>query len=207
MPRTMSKLKLIAAMMAVVLAGYAVGAGIDRLRVPGVKLDRTASLDAIISGQGAPSTGPANAATTIVVFTDYQCGVCRIDHAGLARIVAARRDVRVVFKEWAVLGPVSRTAARATLAANYQGRYLAMRDAMMSRNPADVRGAAVAAGLDWPRLQRDLIAHRGAIETELTRTGWQAYGMGLPGTPAYLIGNRLVIGRLPEAKLRRMIGA
>jgi protein-disulfide isomerase len=205
---TARKLKLIAALLGVVLAGYVVGTAIDRVRLPGVDLDETPVLAELRAGSGAPATGNADARVTVVVFTDYQCGVCRIDHDGIARIAAGRPDLRFVFKEWAILGPASRRAARVALAAGYQGRYLEARDALMRVSVSDQNAMASAlygAGVDLPRLSSDLVGHGGEIDRELARTSRQAFSLGLAGTPAYLIGRRLVIGRLTESKLERLI--
>jgi protein-disulfide isomerase len=204
-----SKLRLIGLILAVVLAGYAVGLAIDWLRVPGIALDETPALQELRKGEGAPSSGPRDAAVTVVVITDYQCAVCRLDQPGLAELVGTEPEARFVFKEWAILGPPSREAARVALASAYQGHYQAVRDALMRTlpplTPERVRQAAISAGADGERLDRDLARHRAAIDAELARTSRQAFGLGLPGTPAYLVGNRLVIGRLTESKLRQLI--
>jgi len=188
---------LILGLLAVVLAGFAVGSVNDALRLPGTDIALSPPVQEALADRASPSAGPANAPVTVLIFTDYRCAVCRRDHDDVARVIAAHPNVRFVFKEWAVLGSASREAARIALAARYQGRYLQTRDQLM-------RSIAVEA--DWPRLSRDLERHRGAIDAELARTGRQAFALGLPGTPAYLIGRRLVIGGLSERQLRRLIG-
>jgi protein-disulfide isomerase len=205
---TARKLKLIAGLLGVVLAGYVVGTAIDRARLPGVDLDQTSNLVDLRTGSDAPATGNANARVTVVVFTDYQCAVCRIDHDGIAGTAAASAGVRFVFKEWAILGSASRRAARVALAAGYQGRYLQARDALMRVKVSDQEFMASglgSAGVDLARLERDLARFGGAIDRELARTSSQAFSLGLAGTPAYLIGRRLVIGRLTKSKLERLI--
>ena len=179
-----------------------------RVRLPGVDLAPSVVVTELSGDRIAPQPARGNAAVTIVVFTDYQCAVCRIDHPGFARLAAGRPDVNLVYKEWAILGPASRRAARVALAADYQGRYQAARDTLMRVNVADqsaVARALVVAGLDLDRLARDLATHSGAIDRELARTSRQAFALGLSGTPAYLIGRRLVLGRLDESKLERLI--
>ena len=84
-----AKLRLIGVLMAVVLAGYAVGALLDQLRLPGVELDETPSLRALRADDAAPQSGSEGALVTVVVFTDYQCPFCRIDHRGLAAVAAS----------------------------------------------------------------------------------------------------------------------
>ena len=205
----LAKLRLVALIMAVVLAGYGVGTVLDRLRLPGIQLDDTPSLRELRVGAEAPSEGEAQAPVTVVVFTDYQCGVCRIDHRGLQEVIASEPRARFVFKEWAILGSASREAARVALASAYQGRYPAVRDALM-RAPVPlsserIRQAAIAAGADWEQLEHDLARHSALIDGELGRASREAFGLGLGGTPAYLVGNRLILGRLPERQLRRLI--
>ncbi|HEV2567598.1 thioredoxin domain-containing protein [Sphingomonas sp.] len=202
------RLKLIGALLAVVLAGYAVGSLLDRARLPGVDLDASSVVEQLHADHTAPATGSPQAAVQVVVFTDYRCGVCRIDHAGVKQVAIARPDVRFVFKEWAALGPTSRLAAETALASAYQGRYQAARDALM-RAPlfdgASVQRALATAGLDLIWLEADLRRHRREIDRELALASRQAFSLGLPGTPAYLVGRRLVVGRLERGKLERLI--
>jgi protein-disulfide isomerase len=203
-----ARLKLIALMFAVVLGGFAVGATIDAFRLPGVELDRTDSVTALLGDRSAPYIGPPRAARTVVIFTDYQCGICRLDHAGIETVVRSEPRTRFVFKEWSILGPQSRAAAEVALAARYQGRYLDVRDALMRAGqltPASIRSAVVRSGANWPRLQADLTFHRTAVDRELARTSRQAFALGLRGTPSYMIDTRLVVGSLRENKLRRLI--
>ena len=204
-----SRLRLIASILGVVLAGYAVGTIIDAFRVPGMVLDETPALRDLRDARDAPRLGPDDAGKTVIVFTDYQCSNCRIDEPGLAQTARETPAVRFIFKEWAIISPASGDAARVALASSYQGRYPAVRDALMRArmplSPDRIREAVEAAGADWQRLERDLARHGRAIDAELARTSRQAFGLGLPGTPAYLVGNRLVVGRLSARQLRRLI--
>ena len=202
------KMKLIGALLGVVLAGTLVGSAIDWARLPGVDLDASPVLAELRADRASPAAGPRDASVTIMVFTDYQCGVCRIDHRGLREMATERPDLRFVYKEWAILGLASRRAARVALAAAYQGRYAAARDVLMRVNVADADAMAqglAGAGVELNRLARDLEKYGADIDRELARTSRQAFALGLAGTPAYLVGRRLVIGRLGESKLRRLI--
>lgn len=194
-------------MLAVVLAGFAVGRVIEAVRLPGIDIAVTSALRELWTDRSAPSVGRADAPVTVVIFTDYRCGVCRRDHDGIADVIASEPRARFIFKEWAILSPASKDAARLALAAAYQGRYLAMHDRLMrsALDPASLAAAARSAGVDLRRLERDLRQYRAPIDAELARTGRQAFALGLPGTPAYLIGRRLVIGGLSEGQLRRLI--
>jgi protein-disulfide isomerase len=191
-----ARLKLIGLMLAVVLLGYAVGGAIDALRLPGRDVPLTSTVRELQADRLAPSAGASSALVTVVIFTDYRCAVCRRDHPGISAVIASEPRARFVFKEWAALGPASKEAARVALAARYQGRYLIARDALMQGRTPDI---------DRTRLGQDQARNRVAIDAELTRAARQAFALGLPGTPAYLIGQRLVIGSLSERQMRRLI--
>ncbi len=174
-----------------------------------VLVEGTPVAETILHDSGSPSFGGANADVTIVEFSDYQCSPCKAGEADFERVVAADKRVRVIYKDWATLGPLSKEAAEIALAANRQGRYLPVHQAFLrsrSRVSSDaLRALAIAAGVDWPRLIHDLARDHGAIEAQLSRHAFQAWSVGLPGPPGYLVGPFLVKGRLSEQDLRALI--
>lgn len=190
------KLRLVAAILGIVLLGFAVGSALDAIRLPGVDIAQTDAVAQLQTDTSAPSVGPEGAPVTVIIFTDYRCAVCRRDHDGISEVIASEPQTRFVMKEWAVLGPQSKQMARLALAAHHQGQYLTVRDALM-------RGDTLA--LEKAALHRSEQQYRAAIDAELARTSRQAFALGLPGTPAYLIGERLVVGSLSKRQLRRLI--
>src|SRR3546814_16874822 len=110
---------------------------------------------------------------TLVVFTIYQCPVCRQMHPRLTALAQEDRRVRIVCKDWAILGEPSVEAARRALAAKYQGKDKAFDDALMQiqgkLSSEKIRVAAERAGVDWQRLENDMKAHRKEIDTEIGR--------------------------------------
>jgi protein-disulfide isomerase len=192
-------------LVALVLAGQA---GLRALGLPGAELERSPALEALWADTGSPSLGPDDAPVQVLVFTDYQCAACRADHDHVDA-EARSGTARFVFKEWAILGPASTLAARAALAARYQGRFAQMRDALM-RGPGPpeqsrIVTAARRAGIDPTRLHSDLVSRAADIDRELARVSRQAFSLGLRGTPAFLIGRRLVVGSISARQLRRLI--
>lgn len=192
-------------LVVLVLVGQA---GLRAVSLPGADLERSPTLEALWGDAGSPTLGPTAAPVQVIIFTDYQCAVCKADHDQV-EAVARAGTARFVFKEWAILGPASTLAAHAALAARYQGRYAQMRDALM-RGPgppdsATILVAARRAGVDRTRLQSDADTHAQNIDQELARSSRQAFSLGLRGTPAYLIGRRLVIGSISARQLRRLI--
>lgn len=139
-----------------------------------------------------PAVGPADAKVTVIQFFDYRCPGCKAVAADFLKVVEANPDVRFVFKEWPILDrPSDQTssyAARAALAAQAQGRYLAVHQALMAEdalNPAAVDRILAANGVDMARARADMsnpetIRHIGDVH--LT-----ASSLHLVGTPSFLI--------------------
>jgi protein-disulfide isomerase len=151
------------------------------------------SREAILSDPATPVAGNPRGDLTIVVFFDYNCPYCKKSEPDLERLVKADGKIRLVFKDWPILTEASVTGAQLALAARYQGKYDAARNAMMSipglKIPADqMRAAVAAAGVDMDRLDADLNTHGEEITALLRRNLAQAESIGLQGTPGYLVG-------------------
>lgn len=161
----------------------------------------------VLADRTAPTIGPDSADLTVAIFTDYRCGACRANYPVLMRAVRADGRVQLRVLDWPVFGEPSRHMARVALAAAWQGRYAAVHDRLMTDtlplDPATVADTVRRAGADWPRLERDLANYAGAIDARLADTARAALALGVPGTPAYLIGRYLVVGALDEAGFHR----
>lgn len=192
---------------AVVAVGWGAAQLFQRAAPIGVDASGNRTAQKLLLDQDSPRHDVADADLTVVVFTDYQCPACR--RAAPELDAAVRRDgrVRVIFKDWPIFGPVSEQAARVAIASARQGIYPALHLRLMAerlRLDDDVLKASVeAAGGDWAQLARDLAVHRTAIDRSLVRNGADAFGLGLEGTPAYLIGTTLVVGGLDEGDFIR----
>lgn len=170
-----------------------------------VEVGPTPVFRAVLSDPDAPAAGAARPDLTIVIFTDYQCPICKATDPALERLLARDRGVRVVFKDWPILGPMSQQAARLAVGAARQGKYAAFHQALMAnRSPLTIgriEEIAVAVGLDWPRLLRDTQADSAAIDQRLRRNGSEAWALGLQGTPGYLVGPLRIEGGLDDIHL------
>ena len=138
---------------------------------------------------------------TLVEYYDYNCGFCRASLPTIDRLVAADRNLRVVFKELPVLSDESRTAARAALAAASQGKFKAFHDALYAAGPvsdATIAQAAKASGVDAARVPADADATiRQNMET--------AAKLGITGTPSWVVGDQVLSGALPIERLQDTI--
>ena len=190
-----------------VAAGLGTTAWLQLGPPPGQRLTRTPVVDQVLSDRGSPASGARATAAdvTVVVFTDYQCAICKRTDPALGRRLAEDPKVRVIWKDWPIRGPASDFAARVALAADRQGRYRPVHDALMAARgqltPARTLDIARQAGADPVRLAADLQAQARAIDAQLGRHRLQAFSLGLQGTPAYVVGPYLIQGALDDRAL------
>ena len=152
-----------------------------------------ASREAILNDPQAPTAGNPKGDLTIVVFFDYNCPYCKKSEPELERLVKSDGKIRLVYKDWPILTDASIKGAQWALAAKYQGKYDAVRSALMaipgSKVSAEQMHQVVAnAGVDMDRLDADLNTHADEITALLRRNLAQADSLGLQGTPAYIVG-------------------
>jgi protein-disulfide isomerase len=156
-----------------------------------------------------PATGNVNGDVTIVEYFDYQCPYCRKVEPELRQVVQDDGKVRLVLKDWPVLGPVSVIAARMVLASKYQDKYLQAHEALIGVNSKltepRIRELLSAASVDIDRVSRDLAANGKAIDAILARNNDQATAFGFRGTPSFIIGKFRVPGVLTMAQFDQAI--
>ena len=155
----------------------------------------------------SPVSGNPKGDVTLVEFFDYQCGYCKRALKPVKELLATDRQLRIVWKEFPILGPASRFAARAAMAARKQGLYLEFHLAVMGSKgrltEAGVMGIARSIGLDADRLRTDM--EDPAIDRYLDETARLARALGIGGTPAFVIGDALVPGAVDGARLKQLI--
>ena len=156
-----------------------------------------------------PVAGNAGGDVTIVEYFDYQCPYCRKIEPDLRQVVQDDGKVRLVFKDWPILGPVSVVAARLALASKYQEKFVQAHDALIGVNARltepRIRELLAGAGIDVDRLDRDLAANANAIDAILARNGDQAVAFGFRGTPSFIVGKFRVPGILTVAQFGQVI--
>ena len=168
--------------------------------------------DAVLASPATPFAGHDGADVTVVEYLDFNCPYCRKTAVTLGQLLAGDAKVRILFKDFPIFGGVSVYAARAALAAQWQGRYLAAHDILID-SPArlasetQVRNRLALAGVDLARLDRDLAAHKGEIDAILARNNDEARALGYTGTPGLVVGAFVVPGALSLENLRVLITA
>ena len=156
-----------------------------------------------------PVAGNADGDITIVEYFDYQCPYCRKLEPELRQVVHDDGKVRLVQKDWPILGPASVTAARMALASRYQDKFLEAHDTLMALNSkltdGRIRETLANAGLDVDRLDRDLSSHATEIDAILARNKDQAHAFEFRGTPSFIVGKYRVPGVLTMAQFGMVI--
>ena len=204
--------------MTPILSRRAFGALLSGLlypQAPGIAFSQQAKTPAL-SGKAlrrlehdpnAPVLGNPDGDVTIVEFFDYSCGFCKRTMPELDALLARDGNIRLVMREWPILGDGSDFAARAALASRKQGKYAQIHKVLMGGRgrltPETVLRLARRAGLDINRLQADMQAPEVGehIETSMKL----AEKLGFYGTPTFVVGGHVVFGFTDSENLSEMV--
>lgn len=177
-----------------------------RLQANGAARQIAAQRDRIETPFTGAVLGNPQGALTLVQFTDYACGYCRQSVADIAALTAAHPDLRVVIRELPILSRESEQAARIALSAARQGKYAAFHDAMFAGErpaAASIAAAAQKAGVDSDAAAA--VAGGAEVTNELAGNLALARELGITGTPAWVIGDKLLMGAVGRETLERAI--
>ena len=150
---------------------------------------------------------------TFVEFFDYNCGYCKRALDDMLALMRSDSKLKVVLKEFPVLGPGSQEAARVATAVRMQDKsgqkYLEFHQKLLGgRGQVDqARALAVAreVGLDMAQIERDMASDE--VRASLEESFKLAEKLGLNGTPSYVIGNEVVIGAVGATQLKAKVNA
>ena len=148
---------------------------------------------------------------TMVEFFDYNCGFCKKAMADMFELLKDDPKLRIILKEFPVLGPGSVEAAKVAVAVRMQDKtgkkYLDFHQKLLGgRGQADkARALAVAkeVGMDMARLEKDMGGEE--VRVSLEESLKLAETLGLNGTPSYVVGNDVVVGAVGLDALRGKI--
>lgn len=188
----------------VILIGWGVGQLLQQTAPLGRDLSANAMVKELLRDTSSPSREVGNPTLTLVVFADYQCAACKRAYPAMTAAVERDGRIRIVFKELPIFGARSEQAARIALAADRQGIYTAAHHYLMKdRRPLTehvMREAVEKSGGNWSQIQADLRINGSKIDRQINLNRWDAFKLGIAGTPAYLAGTLLVVGGLDEGE-------
>ncbi|PVB62606.1 DsbA family protein [Labrenzia sp. 011] len=169
------------------------------------------SADVLFDSSRQVVLGNPEGSMTLVEFFDYNCGYCKRAHSDMARLIEQYPDLKVVLKEFPVLGQGSVEAAQVAIAVNTLApeKYAEFHEALLLGRSQANRASAIAAATATGIAEDDLLA---AMETdEAGQTIEEVYSianrLGLTGTPSYVVGNEVVMGAVGFDQLREKLDA
>jgi protein-disulfide isomerase len=163
----------------------------------------------VLRDPDVPVIGNPNGDISIVEWYDYNCPYCRKVAPELRQVVEDDGKVRLVLKDWPILGEVSKLSARLVLAAKYQDKFLPAHEALIGVSSRltepRVRELLAGAGVDVDRLNKDLAANAKTIDAILARNNDQALAFEFRGTPSFIVGKYRVPGVLSLNEFEQVI--
>ncbi len=166
-----------------------------------------ASRAALTQDPDTPVIGNPDGDVAIVEFFDYKCPYCKRVAGTLKDVVAADGKIRLVMKEFPILGPQSIKAARAALAVAKQGKYEEFHWALMTEagdmSDPHIRRVARSVGVDVDRMMADMESPE--IQAMIERNNDLAQALRITGTPAFVIGDTLVPGAVDRKTLEHLV--
>ena len=155
----------------------------------------------------SPNLGNPDGDVTVIEFFDYNCPYCRKAGQTVQELLASDANVRVIYREWPILGEDSVFASRAALAARTQGKYEEFHWALMNgegrASEASILKLARDLGLDVEKLQADMTSP--AVEAHIAQSSALARTLGFTGTPAFIVGDRTAPGMLSTDEITAMV--
>ena len=159
------------------------------------------------SDPNAPNLGNPEGDVTVVEFFDYNCPYCRSAGQTLQALLAADANVRLIYREWPILGEDSVIAARSALAAREQGKYEAFHWALMNGEgrvtEAVIFKVARDLGMDVAKLEADMVSP--AVEAHIALSNALAQQLGFTGSPAFIVGDKTAPGMLSFDEITRLV--
>jgi len=175
----------------------------------GIQLITPEGQKAMLTSPGAEPVGALDADVTIVEYFDYNCPYCKKMAPVLQGLLTEDHQVRILYKDWPILGDTSVYAARAALAAQWQHKYLVAHDALIDgprlETPAEVDATLSHVGVNLIRLTKDRAKHSAEIDALLERNDEEAHALSIRGTPGIVVGRQLLPGIVDLGGLKRLV--
>jgi len=186
---------------------------VDKLRK---KMEENSSLDEnylsenflkLANDPSIPYMGSEKPKVIIIEFFDYNCGYCKKSMDAVTELLRTEYDLKISFRDYPILSPSSRVAAKAALAAKEQGKYFIFHSALMNMqgnlNDENIYTLASNLGIDVKKLKIDM--QNTAIAQIIEKNEILAKKLDIRGTPTFIINGKLYAGALDLKQLRQII--
>lgn len=152
-------------------------------------------------------TGNKDGDITVVEFFDYNCPYCRQSLTDIVKLMDNDKNVRVILKEYPILGQASTNAAMAALASRKQNKYMEFHTALLSAkgriNDEQITKIAKSVGLDVDQLKKDM---KSADVIESHKKNMEVgQKLGINGTPTFIFNDQVIPQVLPYEAMKQLI--
>ena len=163
-----------------------------------------ADADKVFSDPNSPIGGNPKGSVVMVEFFDYNCGYCKMSEPDTEKILKEDKDVKFIYKDFPILGPVSVEAAKAALASVKQNGYVKFHDALMAKkdhlSEDVIYQVAKDVGLNIEKLKKDAASDDVAAQIKANQALGRA--IGVRGTPMFIIGSQVYPGALQYEQMK-----
>lgn len=166
---------------------------------------------ALFSSPNQVTLGNPKGNVTFVEFFDYNCGYCKHAMGDMLTLMKDDPKLKIVLKEFPVLGPGSVEAAQVAVAVRMQDKtgkkYLEFHQKLLGGRGQANKAAALAVakeiGMNMPQLEKDMASPE--VKTTLQENFKLAEALGMNGTPSYVIGDNVIVGAVGLDALREKV--
>jgi protein-disulfide isomerase len=167
--------------------------------------------DALSASRGSITLGNPNGKVALVQFSDYNCPFCRASVDDIQKLIKANPQLKVIMREFPILGPESIEASRAALAVNKQlqdlelrGKYyLSLMKVRGVMNGELALSSASKLGLDAAQARKDI--RDPDIDLMLRENLSLGEAIGITGTPSFVIGDEILVGAVGFERIQDAI--
>lgn len=168
--------------------------------------------DELFNDKNSPEYSPSGYDVSIVEFFDYSCGYCKKAQAIVEELIKSDAKVRVVYKEFPILGQASEEMSEVAIAVNIidSKSYKRFHDALMKSNERGKAAAiktASSVGIDSAKLEKTLKNEKEKIRAIIQANRVLGSSVGISGTPGFIIGEELSPGALDLQTLKEKVAA
>lgn len=167
----------------------------------------SSSKDKIYNDPTSPVAGNPKGDVTVIEFYDYQCGYCKMASPAVEKLLKEDKNVKVVYKEFPILGPASLTASKAALASVRQGKFPKFHDALMDKEERltddVIYKIAKDVGLNVDKLKKDMDDE--AIMKIIQDNLALGRDIGVRGTPMFIVNDQIYPGALQPDQLKKAV--
>jgi protein-disulfide isomerase len=152
--------------------------------------------------------GNASSDCAIIEFFDNQCPYCQANEPEIQKLLKDDNKIKLVLKEFPILGPISLVASKAALASVKQGKYPQFHEALLAHKghydkAALVDEIAKSVGLNLDLLHKDMDSPE--IQAEIDKTLELGRALDINGTPGFVIGDQIISGASSVDELKKYV--